>query len=62
MTAAGAARTMGRRHFLALAGGAAGGAGLLAACGGSSPERPPDDRPVPTSPDHLEGDLSIAAL
>jgi hypothetical protein len=51
-----------RRRFLLLAGGAAGGAGLLAGCGGPSAERPPDDRPVPTSPDHLEGDLSVAAL
>ena len=51
-----------RRRFLLLAGGAAGGAALLNGCGGGSTPRPPDDTPVITSPEHLEGDLSIAAL
>jgi hypothetical protein len=58
----GAETPIDRRRFLLLAGGTAAGSGLLAGCGGPSPERPPDDRPVPTSPDHLEGDLSVAAL
>jgi hypothetical protein len=51
-----------RRGFLLLAGGATGAAALLGACGGSSSARPPDVKPVITSPNHLEGDLSVAAL
>jgi hypothetical protein len=51
-----------RRQFLTLAGSAAGAAALLGACGDGSGARPPDDTPAITSPDHLEGDLSVAAL
>ena len=48
-----------RRRFLL--GGAAAGAGLLSACGGGSEPRP-EDTPVVTRPDRLEGDLAVAAL
>ena len=51
-----------RRRFLLLVGGAAGSAAVLSACGDGSTARPPDDKPVITSPDHLDGDLSVAAL
>jgi hypothetical protein len=49
-----------RRRFL-LAGAAATGAGVLAACGGGDEPRP-EDNPVVTRPDRLDGDLAVAAL
>lgn len=54
------ARNIDRRRFL-LGGVAAAGGGLLAACGGG-PEPRPEDTPVVTRPDRLEGDLAVAAL
>ncbi len=51
--------TLDRRGFLLA--GATAGAGVFAACGGGSEPRP-EDNPVITRPDRLEGDLAVAAL